>query len=46
LSATCGRLILSGILDWQFETVNARLIQLAAIVNEIMQDNEWLALVI
>ncbi len=46
LSATCGRLILSGILDVQFEMVHARLLELAATVNEIMQDNEWLALVI
>jgi ribosomal protein L11 methyltransferase len=46
LGMTCGRLILSGILDSQFEIVHARLIELAATVNEIMQDNEWLALVI
>ena len=46
LSATCGRLVLSGILDSQFEMVHARLVELAATVNEIMQDNEWLALVI
>lgn len=46
LSATCGRLILSGILDSQFEMVHARLVELAATVNEIMQDGEWLALVI
>ena len=46
LSATCGRLVLSGILDSQFQTVHARLVELAATVNEIMQDNEWLALVI
>ena len=46
LSTSCGRLILSGILDSQFEMVHARLLELAATVNEIMQDNEWLALVI
>lgn len=46
LSVTCGRLVLSGILDSQFEMVHARLVELAATVNEIMQDNEWLALVI
>lgn len=46
LGVTCGRLILSGILETQFEMVNARLLQHAATVNEIMQDNEWLALVI
>jgi ribosomal protein L11 methylase PrmA len=46
LSVTCGRLVLSGILDSQFEMVNRRLMQLAASVNEVMQDGEWLALVI
>jgi len=46
LSVTCGRLVLSGILDSQFEMVHARLVELAATVNEVMQDNEWLALVI
>lgn len=46
LGVTCGRLILSGILDTQFEMVHARLLEQAATVNEIMQDNEWLALVI
>ena len=46
LGVTCGRLILSGILETQFEMVHARLLEQAATVNEIMQDNEWLALVI
>ena len=46
LGVTCGRLILSGILETQFEIVHARLLEQAATVNEIMQDNEWLALVI
>ena len=46
LNVTCGRLVLSGILDTQFELVHARLLQSAATVNEIMQDGEWLALVI
>lgn len=46
LGATCGRLVLSGILDSQFEMVNGRLMQLAASVNEVMQDGEWIALVI
>ena len=46
LGATCGRLVLSGILDSQFEMVNRRLMQLTATVNEIMQDGEWIALVI
>ena len=46
LGVTCGRLVLSGILETQFEMVHARLLEQAATVNEIMQDNEWLALVI
>ena len=46
LGATCGRLVLSGILDSQFEMVNRRLMQLSASVNEVMQDGEWIALVI
>ena len=46
LGVTCGRLVLSGILETQFEMVHARLVEQAATVNEIMQDNEWLALVI
>jgi ribosomal protein L11 methyltransferase len=46
LGVTCGRLILSGILETQLELVNARLLEQAATVNEIIQDNEWLALVI
>jgi len=46
LAATCGRLVLSGILDSQFEMVNRRLMQLTASVNEVMQDGEWIALVI
>src|SRR5437588_8857877 len=46
LGASCGSLILSGILDSQFEMVHARLLELAATVNEVLQDGEWLALVI
>ena len=46
LGATCGRLVLSGILDSQFEMVNRRLMQLMAPVNEVMQEGEWIALVI
>ncbi len=46
LGVTCGRLVLSGILDSQFEMVNRRLMQLTATVNEVMQDGEWIALVI
>lgn len=46
LGVTCGRLILSGILETQFEMVHARLVEQAATVNEITQDGEWIALVI
>ena len=46
LGVTCGRLVLSGILDSQFEIVNRRLMQLTASVNEVLQDGEWIALVI
>lgn len=46
LGVACGRLILSGILDAQFEMVHARLVEQGATVNEIMQDGEWIALVI
>jgi ribosomal protein L11 methyltransferase len=47
LSVTCGRLILSGILDTQLEMVAASLRD-AGFSNaiEIMQDGEWIALVI
>jgi ribosomal protein L11 methylase PrmA len=46
LGAAYGRLVLSGILDSQFEMMNRRLMQLTASVNEVMQDGEWIALVI
>jgi len=46
LGATCGRLVLSGILDSQFEMLNRRLMQLTASANEVIQDGEWIALVI
>jgi ribosomal protein L11 methyltransferase len=46
LGVPCGRLILSGILDTQLELVHTRLLEQAATVNEILQDNEWIALVI
>jgi ribosomal protein L11 methyltransferase len=46
LGATCGCLVLSGILDSQVEIVQERLSELAATVTEIMQDNEWVALVV
>jgi ribosomal protein L11 methyltransferase len=46
LGATCGRLVLSGILDSQIELVAARLLELGATTAEIDQDGEWIALVI
>jgi ribosomal protein L11 methyltransferase len=46
LGATCGRLILSGILDSQVEMLAAQLGQLGARVSEINQDGEWVALVV
>ena len=46
LAATCGRLILSGILDAQLGMVQSRLIELGANVLESLQDGEWVALVI
>lgn len=46
LSATCGRLVLSGILDSQVEYVQSRLSELGATILEVDQDGEWVALVI
>jgi ribosomal protein L11 methyltransferase len=47
ISVTCGRLILSGILDSQVEMLEALLRQLHSVsVLEIMQDGEWVAMVI
>lgn len=46
LGATCGRLVLSGILDSQVEMVQARLSELGATTLELDQDGEWVALVI
>jgi ribosomal protein L11 methyltransferase len=47
LSVTCGRLILSGILDTQAEAVKARLLECGvATPAETLQDGEWLALII
>jgi len=46
LSATCGRLVLSGILDAQIEGVRSRLLELAVVDFEVDQDGEWAALVI
>jgi len=46
LGATCGRLVLSGILDSQIEMVKSRLLELAVVDFEVDQDGEWAALVI
>jgi ribosomal protein L11 methyltransferase len=47
LAVTCGRLILSGILDTQLDVVNARLLECGVDTpSDIMQDGEWMALVI
>jgi ribosomal protein L11 methyltransferase len=47
VGATCGRLILSGILDSQTELVQSRLFESGiAQVSEIAADGEWVALII
>jgi ribosomal protein L11 methyltransferase len=46
LGATCGRLVLSGILDSQIDLVQSRLLELGATTPEIDQDGEWIALVV
>jgi len=47
LGATCGRLILSGILDWQTEAVVNRLRELGAAGHlEVVNDGEWVAIVV
>ena len=46
LGATCGRLVLSGILDSQIELVEANLRELGAAILESQQDGEWVALVV
>jgi ribosomal protein L11 methyltransferase len=46
LAATCGRLVLSGILDSQVEMVQSRLFELGATVLETAQDGEWMAIVV
>jgi ribosomal protein L11 methyltransferase len=47
LDATCGRLILSGILDTQAEAVNARLRECGVTAAlEIVQDGEWVAIIV
>jgi ribosomal protein L11 methyltransferase len=47
ISVTCGHLILSGILDTQAEELRARLLECGVSEpSEIMQDGEWVALVV
>lgn len=46
LGATCGRLVLSGILFEQRDLVQSRLRELGADKVEIEQDGEWIALVV
>lgn len=47
IGASCGRLVLSGILDVQLETVRARLNQCGVPEPlEIMRDGEWVALIV
>lgn len=46
VGATCGRLILSGILDTQADSVRARLAELGITVTETVADGEWVAIVI
>lgn len=46
LGATCGRLVLSGILDTQTELVQSRLIELGAADLDISQDGEWVSIVV
>ena len=46
LGATCGRLVLSGILDSQIELVESRVNELGASILEADQEGEWVALVV
>ena len=46
LGATCGRLVLSGILESQLELVQSRLLELGADSFEHVADGEWIALAI
>src|SRR5215510_2501086 len=46
LGATCGRLVLSGILDSQVDSVQTRLWALGANTLEVESDGEWVAMVI
>jgi len=46
IGATCGRLVLSGILDSQIDLVQSRLVELGIADFEIDQDGEWVALTV
>ena len=46
LGATCGRLVLSGILATQAEQVCARLLELGAVGYELARDGEWVAITV
>ena len=47
LAVTCGRLILSGILDTQLEALRVRLLECGVSAPcEIIQDGEWIALIL
>jgi len=46
IGATCGRLVLSGILDSQIDFVRRKSVELGITDFEIEQDGEWIALVI
>ncbi len=46
LGATCGRLVLSGILDVQAAQVAARLVELGAAGYEVTRDGEWVAITV
>jgi ribosomal protein L11 methyltransferase len=46
LGATCGRLVLSGILDTQAEIISTRLSELGAHDCEVTRDGEWVAMTV
>jgi ribosomal protein L11 methyltransferase len=46
VGATCGRLVLSGVLDSQLELVQSRLRELSITGFEVASDGEWIAIVI
>jgi len=46
LGATCGRLVLSGILDTQAAQVCARLVELGAPGYEVARDGEWVSITV